>query len=439
MLPVPDRPVHLALIGAGHRSQTIYRYLFDDLKPWIELTAVVDPVREHADLLAETLGVKAFYDVRDLVQAGACEAAVAVVPIPLHYAYSVYRSRCGIHNMLDTTWCSTLEQARLMVKEAKDQGVVTGVCENFYRYPIDRFAQTLRDSGYIGDIKRIFCYNDHTGYHSDSRWLVFADEMPDRISAMEHDRPTMPFYESPQRFHDHETFRSRFIHFPSGLMVIDQAANIKGMLGRQARPGFTEWHGTMGTLAQSGGRYQAPDYRVYDNNRRVEAGKGVHSDWTAEIRRCDYPDTLAFSDEVHPGQANVISKVERFYDENGAYAGVRACIPGGEIVYHNPLVMKNSGPHYFREYGVCVAAHLADFALCIRGVKQQEFGEDKALMSMMMEAAARESILKNGAWIDLPLIGPLKSDALALDALSAQLGQDPMDVEKMLSFQHDKP
>ena len=112
MLPIPEKPVKLALIGAGHRSQTIYSYLFEDLKPWIELTCVVDPVREHADALAVQLGVKAIYDVHDLVASNLCEAAVVVVPIPLHYAYSVYLSQNGIHNLIETTWCSTLTQAR---------------------------------------------------------------------------------------------------------------------------------------------------------------------------------------------------------------------------------------------------------------------------------------------------------------------------------------
>ena len=438
-LPVPSQPVKMALIGAGHRSHTIYQPIFEDLKPWIELVAVCDPVREHADDLAQKLGVKAYYDVKELVKAGEIEAAVACVPIPLHYAYSMYLSEHKIHNMTETTWTNTLTQARAMVSTAEANGVVTSVCENFYRYPIDRFAQTLKANGAIGDIKRVFTYNDHTGYHSNSRWLVFAGEAPDWISAMEHDMETMPFYESKERFHDHELFRSRFIHFPSGLMVIDQASNIKGMLGRQVRPGFTEWHGTRGTLCQQGGRYAAPSYSVYDNNHRVEHGTGVHFDWQAELRICDYEDTLAFSDTVRPANPNIIAKVERYYNEQGAYAGVRCALPGGEINYHNPIIMKNSGDHYFKEYGVCVAGHLIDFALRIRGLKESEFGPDRALMSMMMEVAARESVLQNGARIALPLDAAPESDEKELRQLRETLGVDPMDVDAMLSYQHDKP
>ena len=142
---------------------------------------------------------------------------------------------------------------------------------------------------------------------------------------------------------------------------------------------------------------------------------------------------------MHPGQPNVICRVERYYDESGAYAGIKASIPGGEINYRNPLMMKNSGPHYFREYGVCVAGHLVDFALAVRGLKRPEFDDERALMSMMMEVAARESAFKDGAWINLPLDSATESDAMVKAKLEQELGADPMDVEAMLAYKHDKP
>lgn len=439
MVLIPKKPVKLALIGCGQRSYNIYQPLFKELTQWIELVAVCDPVREHADRLAENLGVKAFYDVHDLVDNCEIEAAVVVVPIPLHYAYSVFLSQHHIHNLIETTWCTAICQAREMIRQANENNVITGVAENFYHYPIDRFAQTLQKSGYIGDVKRIFSYNDHTGFHSNSRWLVFANESPTWVSALEHDMSVEPFYESKERYWDHELFRSRFIGFDSGLLVVDQAANIKGMVGRQVRPGYTEWHGTKGALVQQGSRYQAPHYQVYDNNHRVEECTGVHSDWTAEIRRCMYEDHTVLTDEIRPANPNVISKVERYYNAKGAYAGVHAAIPNGEIDYKNPLVLEDSGNHYFKEYGVCVAGHLVDFALTIRGLKASEFTAEDALMSMMIEVAARESVLQNGARISLPLPEVVKSDEMALAKAKRVLGVDPMDVEAVMAVKHGKP
>ncbi len=109
------------------------------------------------------------------------------------------------------------------------------------------------------------------------------------------------------------------------------------------------------------------------------------------------------------------------------------------IDYANPLVMRNSGAHYFKEYGVCVGGHLVDFALKIRGLQEMEFNAQDALMSMMMEVAARESVLRDGARVVLPLAETVDSDRRMLEELRQELGVDPMDVDAMLSFQHGKP
>ena len=434
-----ENPVRLALVGTGNRSRNIYKPLWEGLKPWIKLVAVCDPVKESADAYAEELGGKAYYDLREMVQDPDIEAAVVCAPIEMHHAASVFLSAHHIHNLIETSWCSTLMQARDMIAKAKENGVYTRVAENFFRYPIDRFAQLLRDDGYIGDIKRIVSYNDHTGYHSASRWIVFAQEHPDWVQAIYHDMPTIPFYETPVRFHDHETFRSHYFHFPSGLMVVDAAANIKGLLGRQVRPGYTEWHGERGTLVQQGGRYSAPNHYFHDNNNRTEVGVGVHPDWEAELRCCLYEDTQILDKQIRPGFPNHISKVERYYNEHGGWAGVKAHTPLGVLDYQNPIQPAQYGNHYFPEYGICVMGHLIDFALQIRGEATSEFDEQDALMSEMMSVGARESALQEGRRIRLPLEGDLESDALELARLKAKYGVDPLDIEAMMSISYTKP
>ncbi len=438
-MQIPKEPVRIALIGAGHRSNRIYKPLFPGLKPWIKVVAVCDPVKEHADSMAEALGAKAYYQIQDMVREAEIEAAIVVAPIPLHYPYSVYLSEHKIHNLIETTWCSTLGQARAMIDAARRNGVYTRVAENFFRYPIDRFAQTLRDNGYIGDIKRVFSYNDHTGYHSNSRWIVFAKEYPDWISSTEHTMEVMPGYQIPERYIDHETFRSRFIHFPSNLMVIDQAANIKGMLGRHVRPGYTEWQGYRGTLVQQGGRYEAPTHWFLDNNRRVERGFGVHPDWEAELRCSVYEDSTVFNEEEKPVHPNYISKVERFYDENFNWLGVRAFTPEGTIQYDNPIRIGVKSENYYPEYGIAVAGHMIDFALQIRGLADSEFTEEDAYMSMMMEMCARESAMQGGRRISMPYDGELEIDTLILKKMKESYGVDPLDVEAMMSYVHQKP
>ena len=52
----------------------------------------------------------------------------------------------------------------------------------------------------------------------------------------------------------------------------------------------------------------------------------------------------------------------------------------------------------------------------------------------MMNAAARESLLQNGAKIALPLDTEIESEAQLHAALKAKTGIDPLDVEGMLDY-----
>ena len=54
----------------------------------------------------------------------------------------------------------------------------------------------------------------------------------------------------PHRHHTSEMFTSRFIKFCDNKIVIDQAANIKGMLGRLGRPGITSIEGSRGSISR---------------------------------------------------------------------------------------------------------------------------------------------------------------------------------------------
>lgn len=58
------------------------------------------------------------------------------------------------------------------------------------------------------------------------------------------------YHESAHRVHTSETFRAHFFTFPGNKLVIDQAANIKGLLGRYPRPGYTEIDGACGTIVR---------------------------------------------------------------------------------------------------------------------------------------------------------------------------------------------
>ena len=410
----PQDPLKIALIGAGGRARGHYCPLFKFLRPWVEVVAVCDPIQENCDQAAEMLAIPAYYDIHQLVKDKPMEAALVVTPIPSHHSISVYLSRNGIHSTCETTWCSTLAQARQMMQTASDNNVIVRVAENFFRFSIDRFAQTLRDSDYLGPIQRIFSYNDHTGYHNNSRWIAFAQSHPRWVQSIEHSMPTVTFYSSPQRFHQSENFRARYFGFDQNLLVVDSASNVKGFLGRQSRPGHTEWQGERGTL--------------------------VYRPEIAELRYCS---EARRHDKNGPpsrggGKADQVYPVEREMGPDGQWLRTYCQTDDGLIEYINPHRLdgyreKNMG------YNCAIADHISDFSLAVRGLRASEFDEQDALMSLMMDVGAQESALNQGQRIQLPLEGDTETEAQTDKSLKQQYGVDPMDIEAMLAISYPKP
>lgn len=409
-------PVSLALIGAGNRSQRIYAPLFDALRPWVQVTAVCDPVREHADALAGELGAAAFFDLHDLVRARPMEAALVVTPIESHHAISCYLSRHGVHNQVETSMASLLVQAQEMVATAKANSVVHRVAENFFRFPFDRIAKQIATSGFIGPIRRLTSFHDHVGYHNNSRWIVFYGAYPTAVQAIEHTIPVASHYEAAHRFHDTETFRVRFFTFPDGRLVTDLAGNIKGLLGRYPRPGYTELDGERGAIVRSATR---------------------HWHGEAEVRFCsDHAlQNGGVADEIYP----VVHVAE-----GGNWISTYVDLPIGRIEHVNPYrptePSADRREHYDRDYyGACVMDHIVDFARAVRGQGASEYTDADAEMAMMMEIGARESALRDGARLPLPLTGDIESEEQGRAAIKAKYGADALDVEAMLAISYPRP
>ena len=412
-------PLKIALIGTGNRSQTVYAPIFAALRPWIRLVAVCDPVRENADAYAERLDVEAFYSVRELVKARPMEAALIVAPIETHYPLSCYLMAHGIHCHVETSMCNLLAQAQEMVDTARKNNVILRIAENFFRFPFDRIAKRIDESGFIGPVHRITSFHDHTGYHNNSRWIHFYGSHPEAVQAMQHTMPVAPHYEAAHRFHTEETFRSHFFYFPGNRLVVDMAANIKGLLGRYPRPGYTEIDGARGAIARTATRQSDPT-------------RSWHAE--AEVRYCSDQalNSKAIADQVYPIEHTV---------KEGWWASTHVDLPEGRIEYANPYRPADpSAIHATRDYyNAAVMDHLVDFARAVRGVAASEYTDEDAMMAMMMEVATRESALRNGELISLPLEGELPTEELVRSKLQAKNGVDPMDVEAMLEFSLPRP
>ncbi|MEZ4867388.1 MAG: Gfo/Idh/MocA family oxidoreductase [Caldilineaceae bacterium] len=413
-------PLEIALIGTGNRAQTQYAPLFAALRPWVRLVAVCDPVQENADAMADRLDVAAFYSVRELVKARPMEAALIVAPIDIHHAVSCYLMQHGIHCHVETSMCNLLMQGQEMVKTAHDNNVILRIAENFFRFPFDRIAKEIDRSGFLGEVKRLMCIHDHTGYHDNSRWIYFFGAHPTHVQAIHHTMPVIPHNESAHRFHTTENFRAHFFTFPGDKLVIDQAANIKGLLGRYPRPGYTEIDGARGTIVRTATEQSNPD-------------RAWHAD--AEVRYCSDTvlNTKAVADQIFPIHHEA---------EDGWWIATYVDLPIGRVEYQNsfPYPGSEGVTHASRDYyTAAIMDHIVDFGEAVRGVAPSEYTDEDALMAMMMEVGCRESAMSNGQRLALPLSGELASEEALRAALKAKHGVDPLDIEGMMDRAIPRP
>ena len=91
-----------ALIGHGRRGAA-HLSTAATLKDTFEIVAVCDAHPESAAAGAAKLGVKAYTDVRKLIDEVSLDICDVVVPAPLHHIVSCYLSRCGIPHNVSTS------------------------------------------------------------------------------------------------------------------------------------------------------------------------------------------------------------------------------------------------------------------------------------------------------------------------------------------------
>lgn len=419
-LTMPTEPVKTALIGAGARAQNLYSPLFRSLQPWMEITAVCDPVRDRAEVVAQQLDIPAFFDIHQLVQARPMEAALVVTPPMSHYPLGLYLSSQGIHTLLETPWCNLLAQARELIKTARANHVVARVAENHFRFPLDRIVKKLKASEFIGPIQRVVSYCGSVGYHNNSRWLKFAGSHPTSVQSISHTMPTASFYYTVERLNQSETYVAKFYQFPDNLLVADQAANIKSLLGRHPRPGYTEWHGGRGAIVYQG---------LHDEPR--ERG---------EVRYCS-DEALTHGHGLHDQVFPIVNEYE-----DRVWLRTYVDLPTGRLEHMNPFRPLEPGQpdeswmQVTMEYGVDASLMdtLVDFALAVRGLRASEFDEQDAMMSLMMDLGARESARNGGKPISLPLKNELEIESILRGQLTQQIGADPLDVDAMLAIAYPK-
>jgi predicted dehydrogenase len=148
-----NSPLRVVVIGAGAMGAAHCATIVSSV-PEMRLTAVCDTHAETAQAVAARFGVPAFTQVADVLAARCADAALIVVPHPLHAAAAIPCLEAGLHVLCEKPLTETVSSADAMLACAHRHGRVLGV--NFQRryVPAWRKAITFVRDGGIGRVIR---------------------------------------------------------------------------------------------------------------------------------------------------------------------------------------------------------------------------------------------------------------------------------------------
>ena len=159
--------IRVAIIGCGGRMQQLVEPIMAE-----QVVALVDPdPRMRTSTLAkmkkipnagDLSKIRQFNDYRELYakMGGELDAVFIGTPNHHHALAAVLAMRLGIHVFVEKPMASTVEEAQLMGRVAKETGVVTQVGNFGHSTKAMRICVDSIKNGLIGEIRDVWCYDD---------------------------------------------------------------------------------------------------------------------------------------------------------------------------------------------------------------------------------------------------------------------------------------
>jgi predicted dehydrogenase len=153
----------IGIVGCGLIAER--RYLPEiQAMPNAEIVAVSDPVPGRAAENAERFGVPAWYeDLDDMLDRSEFEILVDTASIQAHFEINLKALQAGKHLYSQKPFTTTVEEATILIEEAKRRGLKMSVSPIRMLRPEIREAKRLIDEGAIGKVSFARCRSSHGG------------------------------------------------------------------------------------------------------------------------------------------------------------------------------------------------------------------------------------------------------------------------------------
>ena len=390
-----------ALVGHGRRGSA-HLSTAAALKDTFEIVAVCDAHQESAEAGAARVGVKAFTDVRQLVDEMSPDVCDVVVPVQLHHIVSCYLSRRGIPHNVETGLAPTLGLMDMMIDDAAENEVKLQTSENFPFVPVEQFVCKLIQENVIGPVHKCYRLFSTTGYHGLAAIRCRMNAVPLSVSSIGHSMPVVPYIDRAKRDFTHEGLEFYSVDFENNGIGIAMVGNKNGCLGRNKLVGF-ETCGERGTIITNG-------------NQGASGGETVNVCTDEDLKNGGRAQTYEF---------------QREYSKNKVLQRIFVELPeslGGRIEWINPYRETE-----ITESGISLATMLDGIAHAVRENTKPLWTGEMGRADQEMVIAAHRSVQMNRQPVKLPL-QPDPDEEAAFDRnFEEQFGVHPRDdIEKAL-------
>lgn len=149
-----DRPVAVALLGAGYISDFHYNAL--RVAPNVEVKAICDLNLRLAEQFAQANGIPAVYgNLDEMLAKEALDVVHVLTPPHIHYKTSSQILAAGVDAFIEKPLCHRVSDCQALQQEATAQNRLIGVSHNFLYFPVyEQLVADLR-SGRLGRIDQI--------------------------------------------------------------------------------------------------------------------------------------------------------------------------------------------------------------------------------------------------------------------------------------------
>jgi predicted dehydrogenase len=146
--------LRVAVVGLGAIGKTHTNWYHQN--PAAELVALCDMLRERVDPVARQFGVKAYHDLDTMLREEPLDAVSICTAGPEngghHYEPTMRCLDAGKHVLVEKPISNDIEQARAMVRGAKERGLLLGVNLNHRFTPAAERAKRLQTDGALGEV-----------------------------------------------------------------------------------------------------------------------------------------------------------------------------------------------------------------------------------------------------------------------------------------------